>query len=363
MKNQRRLPPPIPGMAAILMALTLALTIACSGDAEDANGEQPTDPTQTINALDSRLATLQAIEASRDTTSEPEPTPTRTRATAAPTDEPAGEAEPTRRPPPTPLPQNPAQAAVNPGDAPGICSRSPALQTALLTHLNATLCSQITVHELFRITELPDITVSSVNPGDFNGLSNVTQLNLRVLDTEVPEQALTGLSSLRKLTIYAPDYHPRSLSELQKLQTLDLLLNDRPPSTIEDNYTQRLPKPDLPQLTHLAIGNLLLLDDRTLKTDTFEGLPNLTTLTLVVSPKAYEAQRTPSVRLPDALLRNNHALRTLEIRQGSGQRLTLNIPSCSSPRPTPWPRSTSTPTRSPPAGTRSCTCTSWRYCA
>ena len=328
MKNRPKLTFPIHLLAALLLALTLALTLACGGaGADDENGDtQITGPTQTMEAIDSSLATLRAIERSRED-EEPTDTPA-LRATARPasTAEPATPQEPTRRPPPTPLPQTAPQLVALPGDAPGICARSPELQQALLDHLNAFLCAQITVHELYRIVELPELTISTVSPGDFAGLDNVTSLTLRVLNGEIPEQAFAGMTNLRKLTIYANDYHPRSLSELQKLQTLDLLLNDRPPSTNEADYTQRLPRADLPQLTSFSIGNLLQLDDRTLKADTFEGMPNLTSLTIVVSPKAFEVHRTPSIRLPNDLLRNNHSLTSLELRQGSGQRLTLNIP-------------------------------------
>ena len=302
--------------ATLLTVLTLALTIACGSDEPTPQQESlrgtDQDAAATITALDAQIAELQKTNEEREmnekarmaqTLQAPTPTPFMF-PTSAPTPIPA--------PTPTPGP-------------PGICDRSPQIQEILLKTLDNTLCQEITHHELFRITALPAITMPRAQPGDFHGLTNLTQLRLTLSDQDLNRQLLTGLDSVHQAVIQSTGFTPDALGELPGLRTLDLILIDNPRYDPTDSAGQSLPDLDLTQLTRLRIGNLIELHSRTLRPQVLKGLPNLKELSLIVSPKAYETQRLASFTIRPDLLDANPDLSSIEIRQGSGQHMKTTI--------------------------------------
>ena len=274
-----------------------ANTIAASAD---------TIAATTQRAMEQLSERMSAIETRPDptpivltiTNPEPTPEPSRVVLTTIPTD------------------------SILPKGPPGICARTPAVQRALLNSLQATLCQDINEHELFRITELPEITLTSVQKGDFFDLPNVAELNLRLPNLHMPPAVLEGLSSLSKATIYAPGFHPQSLSELSTLRTLDIIMLP----DANQASGQLLPHLRLARLSQLRIGYLRELQPRTMPTTLFNGLPQLARLNLIVSPTAVEDDPAPFVTLPPSQFAANTRLTHLEIRQGPGQQTTLQLP-------------------------------------
>ena len=125
--------------------------------------------------------------------------------------------------------------------------------------------------------------------------------------------------------IQAKAFTPDALAEIPDLQTLDIILIDDPSRNPAQVTAQSLPDLELTLLTRLRIGNLAELHSRTLRPAVLSNLPNLRELSLTVSPKAYETQRIASFTIRPDLLANNPDLNTLEVRQGTGQRMKTTI--------------------------------------
>ena len=308
---------PLKNAAAILaMILTIALAAACgsNGDLTTTEAEQlqaERGAQATIEALDSQLAELQV----RNDDREAQEARSILQTQQAPT--------PTPILPPTPRPTQTPVPTPTPG-VPGICDRSPAMQTLLLEELDNTLCQHISEHELYRITNLPEISLPSANPGDFRGLVNLTELRLTLRSQHLDRTLLEGLENVHLAVIQAPGFTTDSLDALPHLRTLDLiLLQDN--TYREDPTGQALPDLNLTQLTRLRIGNMAELHSRTLRPSVLTGLPNLRELTLIVSPTAYETQKVASFTLRPDLLASNPDLVSLEIRQGSNQLMKTTL--------------------------------------
>ena len=219
---------------------------------------------------------------------------------------------------PTPTPQ------LTPS-TPGICARTPQIQEVLLEALNNTLCQDISEYELFRITTLPEISLHRARPGDFHGLTNITELTLRITDTHLEPGVLAGLDSLLHATIHATGFNKGAISEATTLRSLDLILLDPETPPTAEETAQALPALQLPHLTTLRVGNLLELHHRTVGPELLQELPSLRQLTLLTSPQAHKVRRIASLNLRPQLFAGNPKLTTLEIRQGNDQQLQTTL--------------------------------------
>ena len=320
-------------LTMLALALTLMLTAACSpggGDEPEEDTETAEEPEATIIALATRIADMESEIETRDrriASLESQPT-----ATPEEENSEAGTQEPTTEPgdgPDATMPPPRRQADPTtegpPPATPGICGRTPQIQEVLLEALTNTLCQNITEHELFRITDLPEIVVNEVRTGDFEGLKNVTELTIRVTDVHLEPGALSGMETLHHATIYANGFAKGSVSEAVNLRTLELILLDPDsPPTVEETQ-QSLPELKLPHLQTLRVGNLLELHHRTVGPDLTQGLPSLRELTLLTSPQAAQVRRIASLNLRPQLFSGNPKLTTLEIRQGNEQQLQTTL--------------------------------------
>ena len=316
-----------------LFALLITLTAACSPGSETTGEEPEAAPGQeaeaTIIALATRIADMEADIEDRDRqiadlssrrTAEPEKTPE--------TENPL--ATPALTPPSDPTPETAAQLQAPPTplltpSTPGICARTPQIQEVLLEALDNTLCQNISEHELFRITSLPEISLHRARPGDFHGLTNLTELTLRITDTHLEPGALAGLENLLHATIHATGFTKGAISEIPTLRSLDLILLDPETPPTAEETAQSLPALQLPLLTTLRVGNLIELHHRTVGPEMLQELPSLRQLTLLTSPRAHKVRRIASLNLRSQLFAGNPKLTTLEIRQGNEQQLQTTL--------------------------------------
>ena len=156
-------------LLATATVIILVAIIACSGeeppltDRADKNQQKLA---QTIEAVTGQLTALQTETAKSDSTPNPDDQPPATDQTDTNT-------------PGSPLSTNtPTSVEAMKPTGPGICGRSPEVQTTLLLHLNISLCHAVTTPELFRITEF-GVAMNSAQQGDFEGLVNVQDMVIR----------------------------------------------------------------------------------------------------------------------------------------------------------------------------------------
>ena len=225
------------------------------------------------------------------------------------------------------VPAAPAQAQVV-----NICNRTPEVETALLAELSHDDCSAVTSAELAgigfttppyvgRSIDLRDMGITSLQAGDFSGLSSLTRLFLHDNDlTDLPEGVFSGLSSLEYLSLYNNDLtdlpegvfsglssleylglynndltsFPESVSGLSSLITLSLSRNDLTDlpegvfnglSSLEylglyNNDLKSLPEGVFSGLSSLTRLDLQYSDLTSLPEDVFSGLSSLTILSL-----------------------------------------------------------------------------------
>ena len=248
-------------LLAIATALTLTMVIACSGDEPPPTDRPDRSQPQlekTIEALDTEIAALQTETVSSQSTpgvgipkKDGQPSP-------------AGKTQ-------TPqLTKTPTPVVIARPTGPGICGRSPEIQTAIIYYLNVSLCQAITTPELFRLTNL-EVGMVTARAGDFAGLVNVKELNINAKD--IDPGAFIGLDSLTKMTLTMPAQGTISQAAFN----------------------------GLPNLTEIIITA-----DHSLKIETssIAGMPALETLEIET--------RSPGKFLPGAL-QNLPELETLEI--------------------------------------------------
>ena len=179
-------------LLAIATAISLTIAIACSGEESPPTDRPDKDQqklAQTIEAVTGQLTALQT-ETAKSQNALPMERPTRN---AQPT---PGKSSPTSKPPATPTPIVIARPT-----GPGICGRSPEIQTTIIHYLGVSLCQAITTPELFRLTNL-EVGMVTARAGDFAGLVNVKELNIHAKD--IDPGAFIGLDSLTKMTLTMP---------------------------------------------------------------------------------------------------------------------------------------------------------------
>ena len=271
----------------IVQLLTVAVTAtfivaitACSGEQPPPTHRPQTEdrsPIQTMEAMAAEIAALQTKAAEpTETTVDDGRRPTKGPSTAvAPATATATETpEPTATLPPPPRHR--------PSD--NICRRSPGIQNDLIRKLEMSSCRIITNDELFRLdSEFRARFKESPKQGDFNGMTNLRQLTIKIEIPEgeqgsIPEQLLHGLL---------------------KLGTLELELKGR--LTVNSNAFHNLP--NLTALTIRSDGHL------TLEKDFVSEVPELTELNIQLGPNSH---------LKEHALNNLDRITELTIRWNSG---------------------------------------------
>lgn len=152
----------------------------------------------------------------------------------------------------------------------GVCDRTPEVRDALVSATNRRHCSEVTSHQLARITSFPPrspfwIGVTHLYEDDFAGLTGLDSLNLgpRRLDDSTPWFQLSELP-------------PRVFSDLRSLKSL----------TLSHHNLETLPESvfsPLTQLEHLSLSGNPITH---LPIRVFRDLTNLQSLELTIGPDA-----------------------------------------------------------------------------
>ena len=306
----------------IAATIILAVAVACSGNEPQPTtepGRNEQGPSQTIEAMTQELAALKTETAgSQSNPDGPRPT-----ASIQPT----SRIQPTQaRSTPTPEPTTPPTAIViAPPTGPGICGRTPEIQKKILYNLDVKLCQVIAIPELFRITELSDLTVRAPRPGDFEGLTNLEHLELTVQD--IPADAFLGLENLKtmELTIYSDgSISPGGFRGLNNLELLRIRTS-KPDSSQEDTLVL-LDFDSIPNLKYLYVDQIPELYVETITESLLQGLPRLEGLSIKLRTQEYEREDATEISLPAKLLANNPNLKSVEILQGQARNARVQIP-------------------------------------
>ena len=205
-------------IGALLLTLTMILSLACSGGSE--NQPPPVDRDQQeieekIDGLNRQIAELR--QEVREANREELPTPD-----LMSTPRPTTDKEGNERTVPTPAKLPPGQ---------NICSRSPEVQQSILRKLQTSSCRIATTEELFRITgEFQVPYKTNPRPGDFAGLVNVTTSSITVSGeeetrTDIPANTFHGMEKLTYLSLHASTettLHEGSLQGLPSLKNLKI---------------------------------------------------------------------------------------------------------------------------------------------
>ena len=301
---------------AIATALTLTVLIACSGDEPPPTDHPDRDQQkleQTIEAMTSEIAALQTETAESDSTPDRD-------------HQPPAKDQTDMNTPGSPLSTNtPAPVEAMKPTGPGICGRSPEIQTNLLAHLNISLCHAVTPPELFRITEF-GVGMNSAQQGDFEGMVNVQDMTISAKQFE--PGALMGLDSLEKLTLIVfPDTSlaPTALEGLDELTQITIQKTTDDQNAEE---TVELPGfPKLPKLKELVIDKVKSHQDNAWPEDMFTKLPALEILEINYDLFTTKGKLGFS---PD-LFKNNAQLKVVTIRQDTtpsydDRHITIEIP-------------------------------------
>lgn len=267
---------------------------------------------QTIEAMASQMAALQTQAA--------EPRDTPTPGLQKPTGKPATAIAPTTAEA-TPPPPLPTQVVIPTPAGPGICGRSPEIQTEILEQLKAPLCQAITTQELFRVTHLSsNLTMRNVKAGDFKGLVNLHHLTMAAKDVEVG--AFLGLNNLERLDLTVYTYGSLATRAFQGLNALETLKvsTSKPDSGRED--TLKLPDFDhLPKLHTLYLDGASTIRPDHLTGSFLKNLPDLQHLEIQVT-------RGPesNIFLAKDLFAKNPKLKTLHIMGRGYYEAKLHLP-------------------------------------
>ena len=176
----------------------------------------------------------------------------------------------------------------------GICDRTPEVETAILAELSHDDCSAVTSAELAgigftippysgRSIDLSGMGITSLQAGDFSGLSSLTKLGLQNNDlTSLPAGVFSGLSSLEYLSLKnnALTSLPEGVfSGLSSLTTLLLDSNDLTSlpegvfSGLDSLTTLWLQSNDLTSLPEDVFSGLISLGDLRLQHNDLTSLP------------------------------------------------------------------------------------------
>ncbi|MCY4374752.1 MAG: fibronectin type III domain-containing protein, partial [Spirochaetaceae bacterium] len=195
----------------------------------------------------------------------------------------------------------------------GICDRTTAVVDAILARVTVTDCALVTAAHLAGIVNPLYLTgqdLTALKPGDFDGLTNLTFLDLRnnrltALPVGVFDEltAMTALGLARNELTALPD------GVFDKLTALNWLALAR-------NELTALPAGVFDQLKSLTQLNLHNNAVAELAADTFAELSSLTTLRL-------QGNRISS--LPDGLFAGLHALSDLSLESNPGAPFTFTM--------------------------------------
>jgi len=184
----------------------------------------------------------------------------------------------------------------------GICGRTAQVQTAILDEIDGvTECAAVTATHLAGVTETLDLAgknITSLQVGDFSGLSNITRLDLdnNALAT-LADHAFSGLTNVTRLDldnnalVALADHAFSGLTNLTELRLQGNALTSVPDNAfgglarlatlqLQDNELANVPVNALSGLTNLQT---LLLDNNSLTSvpaNAFSGLTKLTMLFL-----------------------------------------------------------------------------------
>lgn len=128
-----------------------------------------------------------------------------------------------------------------------ICSRSPAVQRAILDALGLSLCRAATHDELFRIESLDLDSARSIKEGDFRGLVNLSYLGMNIYDScgqwndiAFTESILKDLPSLASfyLQVYRQELRPGIASAADIADAVFLAAQDGLRVEADERYSE-----------------------------------------------------------------------------------------------------------------------------
>ena len=154
-----------------------------------------------------------------------------------------------------------------------VCDRTLEVREAIVAAVPAA-CDEVTTEQLAEITTLTLSGTTSLQTGDFDGLTNLRSLDLSSGSlSELPEDIFRNLTALTDLDLSANAFStlpPNIFADLTNLLTLDL----------SSNAFNTLSATIFSELTNLETLRLNGNDLMTLPTNIFAGLTNLLTLNL-----------------------------------------------------------------------------------
>ena len=155
---------------------------------------------------------------------------------------------------------------------PGICDRTEQVKVAILDRLRRIDdCAVVTVANLSWVSYLymMDSGITSLQSGDFAGLSNLSQLDIFGGSiTALPADVFSGLTKLEGLQLYNNELSALPDSVFSGLTALEVL-------GLKGNKLQTLPANAFSDLTNLEVLNLANNKLTSLPANAFSGLQNL----------------------------------------------------------------------------------------
>ena len=164
------------------LILILALAAACTGNEPAGEPDPPNVAQASPTTTQAQIATALTAEPPALVLA-----PTAASETTAPTEE-------------SPVPMRLEQTRRPPTAMGNICWRTPGIQEKLIEDLRIPSCQLINESELFRVMEF-DVDTPEVNPGDFDHMPNLKELQIEELRKFPEAGTFDGLSNLEKLNI------------------------------------------------------------------------------------------------------------------------------------------------------------------
>ena len=128
-----------------------------------------------------------------------------------------------------------------------ICNRSPAVQRAILGVLGMSRCSLATSGELFRIETLELASAKPFKKGDFNGLANLSQLNMEIADAcgqwddiAFTDSVVAELPSLGhfELRLYREKLYPDATNAADIADAVFVAINEGVKTEADEHYSE-----------------------------------------------------------------------------------------------------------------------------